>query len=121
MRDGRAIEMSADTAVWERVALEHILLTTIASAGICAASKYIFWVNAKIFLGLAKRSVGKNYWKFTTIEAITLILFSTSFSVSIIYRLEGTFVPFVFMVSALFYLGYMIRRVWVESDPDVAK
>lgn len=101
--------------------MEKLFLVIIASSFICAASKFLFWVNAQIFLPFLGRSVGKRYWKFSTVEVVTLIIFSTSFSASIIFRLAGTFVPFVFMGSSLFYLGYMMRRVWMESQPDGAK
>lgn len=87
------------------------------SALIFAGLKFLFWINAAIFLRLMERSVPGSYWKWTPTEVVLASAAAVTFSAEIVFRTESVLLPLTFTASSLAWLGYMSRRVWLISGP----
>ena len=92
------------------------------SAAIFGGLKFLFWINSAIFLGLMNRSLPREYWRWTPVEVVLSTVASISFSAAFILRPEADetarwFLPAIFCISALVWLAYMARRVWLISEP----
>lgn len=87
------------------------------SSAVFAAMKFIFWTNAVIFLPPMGRRLPRTYWAFTPIEVALSAVASVTFSAAIIFRIDGWLLSGPFVISALAWLAYMSRRVWLMSVP----
>jgi len=87
------------------------------SAVIFVAFKFLFWTNATIFLGVMGRVVPQSYWRWPIPEIVLSGVASVSFAAEMVLRTQAVLLPFTFMASALAWLAYMSRRVWLNSRP----
>jgi len=92
------------------------------SVAIFGAIKFLFWINADIFLDLLDRNIPRGYWQWTPVEAILSAVASISCSAAFVLRPEADesarwLLPAIFCVSALAWLAYMARWVWLISEP----
>ena len=101
----------------------HSALAILAlSAAIFAAFKFLFWINAVIFLRLMDRDLSRTYWRWTPVEVGLSAVASISCSAALVLRPEANeaarwLLPAVFGISVLTWLAYMARRVWLISEP----
>jgi hypothetical protein len=77
--------------------------------------KFLYWINATIFLSLMGRRLSSAFWKFSSLEVISATIAATSFSFSLVYR-DAVYSPLLFALSSLIYLVYMAKRVWNLSE-----
>lgn len=95
-----------------------LLIKLVAlSALIFAAFKFLFWTNATIFLGVMGRIVPRSYWTWPIPEIVLSGVASVAFATEMVLRTQAMALPLTFMASALAWLTYMSRRVWLISRP----
>lgn len=87
------------------------------SALIFIAFKFLFWTNATIFLGVMGRTVPQSYWTWQIPELVLSGVASVAFAAEMVLQTQAVLLPFTFVASALAWLAYMSRRVWLISRP----
>jgi len=101
-----------------QAAVMQDLISTLALAlAVFFSLKFLYWINAKIFLSLMGRSFSRRFWRFTLAEMVLSALTAFMFSYSLINKADGTIFPLIFIASSIAYIFYTALRVWSLSKP----